>query len=173
MDIKIIEDALKDYKRKKSFIETTKARIEVFEKALNSSEQDNWDVFLYASPTERMLSGASSGQGSSVEYTLLRGEKRAERLKQWIKDEQSKIYPLEIEVGQIEGAMEALTKQQKHIIECKYFEEMFWRDIEISFNDTFRQQNYITVSGIRKMNSEALDILAGILKPFYERFKTA
>ncbi|NQS76143.1 MAG: hypothetical protein HQP61_06855 [Peptococcaceae bacterium] len=35
----------------------------------------------------------------------------------------------------------------------------------ISINDTFRKQNYITIAGIRKINYEALEVLAGILCP--------
>lgn len=36
MDIKIIENALRDYKRKKSVIETTLARVETFKEAINN-----------------------------------------------------------------------------------------------------------------------------------------
>lgn len=171
MDIKVVENALKDYKRKKSLIETTKARIEIYKKALNSPDT-NWDVFLYSSPTERMLSGARDRQGGSpVEYALIKGEKRVERLKNWIQDEKSRIYPLEVETEQVEIAMKALTKQQRFIVECKYFEDMFWRDIEIGFNDTFRQQNYISQDGLKKVNREALELLAEILEPYFNRFK--
>lgn len=68
--------------------------------------------------------------------------------------------------------MAALTKQQRFIVECKYFERMFWNDIEINYNDKFsRPKNYITVSGIRKMNTEALELLAEILEHYYNRFK--
>lgn len=48
---------------------------------------------------------------------------------------------------------------------------MFWNDIELNFNNKYRQKNYITVSGIRKMNAEALELLGEILKPYYNRFK--
>lgn len=171
INIKTIEDALKDYKRKKSVIETTKERIKIFQDAINNPEHH---YGLFVGPIREP--GMPYGKGkrtSPVEYKVLAREEEVELLKIWIIEEKSKIYPLQIEVAQIETAMKALSKQQKHVIECKYFESMFWRDIELSFNETFRQQNYITVSGIRKINTEALNILADILKPFYKRFKTA
>lgn len=172
MNIKTLEDALRDYKRKKSIIETTKERIKVFKEAL-SQPKLHWGIFL-GSPMELGMPRGSGFKGTStVEYEVLSEEGEMEMLKQWVRDEQSRIYPLEVEVGQIEGALGALTKQQRFIVEVKYFEGMFWRDIEISFNDTFRQQNYITVAGIRKINYEALEVLADILKPYYNRFKTA
>lgn len=177
MDIKIIEKALEDYKRKKSVIETSLERIEVFRRALNSPETgpEKWDIFLYQSPTERMLRGPiqKGSDGSPVEWAYLQGEKRIERLKNWIKDEESKIYPLQVEVKQIEIALEALTKQQRYVIECKYFEKMFWRDIEKNFNETFRNQNYITFERLKSINKEALAILSEILEPYYNRFKIA
>lgn len=172
MNIKAVEESLKDYKRKKSVIETTKERIKVFQDAINNPEH-HYGLFLGPVREPGMPSGKGYKRTSPVEYKVLTREKEVELLKIWIKEEKSKIYPLQIEVAQIETAMKALNRQQKHVIECKYFESMFWRDIELSFNETFRQQNYITVSGIRKINTEALNILADILKPFYKRFKTA
>lgn len=171
MDLKIIEDALRDYKRKKSVIDTTRERIKVFQNALEHPE-DHWGIFLGSSWAIGIPRGEGYGGTSAVEFSVLTEEEERELLKQWISDEQSRIYPLEVEVRQIEGALSALTKQQRFIIECKYFEEMFWRDIEISFNNTFRQQNYITYEGLKKINKEAVEVLAGILEPYYMRFKT-
>lgn len=168
MDIKIIENALKDYKRKKSVIETTLARVENYKKAINDPESFT-HIFL-GSPREPGMPRGTGGS-SSVEIVVENKEEAIELLRQWIKDDQSRIYPYQIEKEQIDGAMGALTTQERFIVECKYFENMFWRDIEINFNDKFRQQNYITVSGIRKMNSEALELLARILEPYYMRFK--
>lgn len=88
-----------------------------------------------------------------------------------LNDDKSRIYPYQIEKEQIDAALGALTKQQRFIIECKYFEDMFWRDIEINFNEKFRGQNYITVEGIRKMNRQAIELLAMILEPYYSRFR--
>ena len=168
MDIKIIENALRDYRRKKSVIETTLARIENYKETRDNPESYT-RIFLNSQREPGMPRGTSNA--SSVEIAITDKEEAIETLRDWIKDDQSRIYPLQIEKEQIDGAMGALTTQERFIIECKYFENMFWRDIEINFNDKFRQQNYITVSGIRKMNSEALELLARILEPYYMRFK--
>ena len=168
MNIKIVGCALRDYKRKKSMIETTLERIEVFKKAINNPDKYR-GLFLGQNKEPGMPRGTS--QGSEVEFKLLTKEQERELIKNWIKDDKSRIYPLQIELEQIDVAMNALTNQERYIIECKYFEGMIWRDIEISFNNKLRQKNYITVAGIRKMNTESLKLLAKILEPYYNRFK--
>lgn len=167
MDIKIIEKALRDYKRKKSVIETTLLRIEQFKKAIE--DPDSFSAVLLGTSREPGMPRGSGG--SSVEIAISNKEKAIELLREWINDDKSRIYPYQIEKEQIDAALGALTKQQRFIIECKYFEDMFWRDIEINFNEKFRGQNYITVEGIRKMNRQAIELLAMILEPYYLRFK--
>ena len=169
MDIKIIiESALKDYKRKKSIIETTLLRIENFKEAIKDPDSFR-GVFRDTSKTLGMP--RSDGRGSYIEREVIDKEEAVELLKEWIEDDSSRIYPYQLEIEQIDTALEALTKPQKYIIECKYFEDMFWREIEISFNDRFRTSNFITSEGIRKLNRQALDLLVNILEPYYNRFK--
>lgn len=168
MDIKVIERGLRDYKRKKSVIETTLLRIEAFKEAIEDPESFR---AIMPSPTMSLGMPKGSGGSSSVEIAVTDKEKAIELLQEWIRDDKSRIYPYQIEIEQIDAALLALTKQERYIIECKYFEGMFWRDIEINLNDKFRQQNYITVEGIRKINKQALELLARILEPYYNRFK--
>lgn len=170
MDVKIIERALRDYRRKKSVIETTLARIKSYKDAINNPEEHR-GLFLGTSREPGMPTGKGYKPTSMVEHEVISDEKQVEILKQWIKDDSSRIYPLQIEKEQIDAAMGALTKQQRYIVECKYFEDMFWRDIEINFNDKFRGQNYITYEGLKKINKEAIDLLTSILEPYYTRFK--
>lgn len=169
MDIKIIETGLKDYKRKKSIVETTLLRIDTYKAAIEDPDSFT-HVFLGTSRELGMPRG--TGKGSSVEMAVTNKEQAIELLRQWITDDKSRIYPYQIELEQINAAMGALNRQQKFIIECKYFEDMFWREIEIPFNDTFRGQNYITYEGLKKINKQTLDILATTLKPYYSRYKT-
>lgn len=168
MNIKVIENALRDYKRKKSIIETTLLRIDAFKKAIEDPESFEY-VVLNSSRELGMPRGTSGG--SSVEIAIEDKEKSIELLREWIKDDKSRIYPYQIEKEQIDAALGALNIQERFIIECKYFERMFWNEIEISFNDKFRQKNYITESGLKKMNTEALELLLEILEPYYNRFK--
>ena len=166
MDIKIIESALRDYRRKQSVVETTLARIENYKETKN-----NPDSFTHIFPEQSREPGMPKGTGISslVENAVTNKEKAVYILNQWIKDDCSRIYPYQIELEQLNGALNALTKQQRFIIECKYFEGMFWKDIEVLINDKFRQRNFITVSGIRKLNTEALIMLRNILKTYYSR----
>lgn len=169
MNVKTIENALRGYKRKESIIETTLLRIEAFKKAIENPESFEY-VILNSSRELGMPRGTSGG--SSVEIAIEDKEKSIELLREWIKDDKSRIYPYQIEMEQLDGALGALNAQERFIIECKYFEGMFWRDIEIAFNDKFRQKNYITESGLKKMNTEVLELLVEILGPYYSRFKT-
>ena len=170
MNIKTIEAALKDYKRKKSVIETALLRIENYQEAINDPESFT-HIFL-GSSRELGMPRSTGKLTSSVELAITDKEKAVELLKEWIKDDKSRIYPYQIELEQINAALVALNKQERFIIECKYFEDMFWNDIELNFNNKHRQKNYITVSGLKKMNSEAIELLSEILKPYYNRFKT-
>lgn len=170
MEIKTIENALRDYRRKKSVVETTLARIENYKEAIENP--DSFTHIFLGSPVEPGMPRGTGKKISTVELAITDKEEALETLRQWIKDDNSRIYPYQIELEQIDGALNALTMQERFIIECKYFENMFWRDIEINFNDKFRQQNYITVEGIRKMNRQALELMARILEPYYTRFKT-
>lgn len=170
MDIKIIERALRDYKRKKSVIETTLLRIKTYEETIQ--DPDSFSAVLLGTSRELgMPSSGNGGGGSTVEFAVTDKERSIELLREWINDDKSRIYPYQIEVEQIDAALGALTMQERYIIECKYLEGMFWNEIEINFNNKFRQKNYITTSGIRKMNSDALNMLSKILEPYYNRFK--
>lgn len=169
MNIRVIEAALRDYKRKKSIIDTTLLRIEQFKKAIK--EPLSYNGVLLGTSREPGMPSSGNGGGSSVEFAVENEERAAELLEEWIKDDQSRIYPYQTEKEQIDAALGALTMQQRYIVECKYFEGMFWRDIENNFNSKFRGHNYITTSGIRKMNTEAINMLTKILEPYYDRFK--
>lgn len=171
---KYIEDRLKEYKENCSTIETTLSRVRAYEKAL-----ENPTSYTQISFSTQSDIGSIKGKGgvpsSPVEQEVIRKENdeinNARTLKEWIKDDLSRIYPLQVEKEQIDGALNALTEQQRYIIECKYFENMMWRDIENSLNDKFRQQNFITDSGIKKINTKSLEMMEKILGLYYSRLR--
>lgn len=169
MNIKTTENKLRALKKNQCIIKTTLERIEVYKRALNNPEEHK-GIFQGTNREPGMPSGKGYKPTSPVEYEVLSEEKQADILKQWIKDEHSRIYPLQIEVEQLTGALNALTEQQRYIIECKYFENMIWRDIEMNYNDKYRQQNYITFEGLKNKNRESLQTITRILKPYYDRF---
>ena len=97
MDIKVIERVLRDYRRKKSVVETTLARIENYKKAINDPESFT-HIFL-GSPIEPGMPKGTGIKVSPVEMTITDKEEQIETLRQWIKDDQSRIYPYQIELN--------------------------------------------------------------------------
>lgn len=168
-----IEDRLKEYKEKNSVIETTLSRIKAYEAALEDPLSYT-QISFNTQGDMGEIKGIGGIPTSPVEQELLRKESDQshviETLKTWIEEDKSRIYPYQVEKEQIDGALNALTEQQKYIIECKYFENMMWRDIEINLNDKFRQQNFITDSGIKKINNKSIELITKILCTYYNRF---
>lgn len=168
MNVKTIENALRNYKRKKSVVETALSRIGAYKQALENPD-DFITVYLTSSREPGMPRG-NNAQHSITEAMTISKDQAIRKLQEWTREEQSKIYPLQLEIEQIDGALNALSYQERYIVESKYFEGMFWREIEIGFNKKFRQANYITYEGLKKMNKESLQELARILEPFYQKF---
>lgn len=162
-----LDKILKSYKRKKAYVETTLARIEAYKYALEHPEI-RYNEYCISSRELGMPRGSGFG-GSAIEKYVVSEEKMNELLEQWIGEDESRVFPIKLEINQLENAMSYLTEQEKYVIDFKYFECMNWKDIEISFNSKYRQQNYITESGLRKINSKALAKLHEILEPFYSR----
>lgn len=162
---KIVEAELRDFKRKKSVIETTLLRIEAYEKAIVDPERFS-GIMPVKSREPGMPNG--SGYGSYIEKFITDKEEAKEMLREWIEDDKSRIYPLQIEAEQINGALNALSPQKRYVIECKYFEEdMTWRNIEAGFQERFKSD--IGCERLRKMKKESLKALVQILHPFYSR----
>jgi hypothetical protein len=169
-----IEKVLREYKMKKAAVETTNARIEQYKWAMSHPEEWYKD-YIPDSSSVLGLPGRPKGSPapSSVETFVDDKELNSDILKSWIRKEESRIFLTKLEVTQIEIALNSLNKQERYIIELKYFDDMFWRDIEVSFNGVFRAKNYVTFETLKKMNKDALSKLTIILEPFYDNFKIA
>lgn len=166
-----IEDKLKNYKKNRAEVNTTLQRIAVWEDMLKKGDMNK---FVNTPSSTLGMPKAPIRQTSSVESIAQESEVTRELVEQWIEDEKSRIFLAKLEVEQIEEAMKALNGKQKFIIESKYFEGWIWRTIERSFNDRYATDgNYITESGLRKINADAIGVLEDILRPFYEQFKIA
>lgn len=169
MDLKKkVEASLRNYKTNISKIETTLLRIETYKEALDNP--DLHDGLFLGKSKEPGMPRSNNFFTSSVEDEVLTLEEQNKILKQWIKDDKSRIYPLQIEVEHVKMALAALSDSERYIIECKYFENMFWRDIEVKYNDKYRTKNYITYEGLKRVNKDILENLCNILSPYYFRF---
>lgn len=155
---------------KKTIVETTIARIDQYKNAINYPEL--WENEFVQESKELGMPGAPLRDTSSpVERIITKKELTVEILKEWIRQDESRIFMYKLEIEQLEKALEVLTSQEKYIIECKYFNNMFWRDIELSINNNIRQTNYVTQGRLKQINKEAIDKLRIILEPFYAQFR--
>ncbi|WP_045517745.1 hypothetical protein [Clostridium sporogenes] len=165
-----IEEVLKEYRGKKSIVETTLARIEAYRYALAHPEIIAENYYNVNTKEPGMPGAPLRNTSSPIERGIEIKELTEEAIKEWIEEDESRIFFYQLEVEQIEKALQGLTHQEKYIVELKYFDSMFWREIERNFNDKFRQNNYITTSGLRKMTNRALAKLKETLAPFYNRY---
>ena len=166
-----IEKRLREYKIKKSKVETALARIEAWNNALNNPEEVT--AIYRTSSKELGMPRSSNPSGITLDNEITDIEQGQELIREWIKEDESRISPLKLEVEQIEIALRSLTIGERYVIECKYFDNMFWNNIEINYNERFRGKNYVTVARLRQINKEALDKLVDILSVFYKRYDIA
>lgn len=163
----ILEERLKLYKKHKAEVVTTLQRIMVWEKALKSGEL--WLFESSVSVVEGMPHATTTT--SPTERTASRREVTAELVQEWIDEDKSKMRFKTVEIEQIDEALKALTREQRTIVEAKYFESETWRSIEISFNEKYSVGRiYIQVNGLKIINKDALDILWQILGPLFQRY---
>jgi len=163
----ILEERLKLYKKHKAEVITTMQRVSVWEEALKSGE-----LWLFENSVSRILGMPHSITTTSpTEQTVNQREVTAELVQEWIDEDKSKIRYKTVEIEQIDEALKALTREQRTVIESKYFEAESWRSIEILFNEQYSVGRiYIQTDGLKLINREALEILWQILGPLFQRY---
>lgn len=165
-----VEKLLENYKQNKSLMETTLARIQAYKDKLKCNDLESC-VYVNSYNNLGMPKAPLPSNKSIVEAVLVNSQLNADVIQQWIKEDQSRIWFIILEVEQIEAAMGALQESERFIIECKYFEKMFWRNIEYAYNNKFRDTNTVTTEMLRKMCKEALDKLDRILDTFFKQWR--
>jgi hypothetical protein len=165
-----LEKILREYKTKKSIVDTTKARIQAYTEAIANPELiSSWNYDLNS--RELGMPGSPLRNTSSpIEREICANELTVEIIKEWIKDDKSRIYRYNLQINIIDGVLKALTGQERYIITLKYFERMNWNNIEISFNDQFKQKNDITSGQVKNINCQALENLLQVITPLESTF---
>lgn len=108
---------------------------------------------------------------SPTESAMCRKEVTTELVQEWIDEDKSRMRYKNVEIEQIEEALKALTREQRTIIESKYFNGMTWRSIEVVFNNQFSVgRPTIYTEMLRKINKESLEILWEILGPLFQKY---
>jgi len=165
-----LEKILREYKTKKSIVNTTIARIEAYTEAINNPELiSSWNYSI--NTRELGMPGSPTRNISSpVEMEICATELTIETIEEWIVEDRNRIYKSNLQINIIEGALKALTEQEKYIIGLKYFEKMNWNNIEINFNNQFKQKNDITSGQARNINEQAIENLLQIITPLKSTF---
>ncbi|MDF2878613.1 MAG: hypothetical protein K0S30_1709 [Clostridia bacterium] len=164
-----IAKKLREYKYKKSLVDTTLARIEQYKYAIAHPElRENY--FSISNREIGMPGAPLRSTASPIEKIVVENELTEEILNEWIREDRSRIFIIKLEIDQIDIALEgSLTKQERAIIKWKYFDNMFWKDIEINYNNEFRQKNYVSQERLKQNNKDSLKTLEYILAPFYKQ----
>lgn len=165
-----LEKILREYKTRKSIVDTTKARIQAYRDAITNPELiSSWSYSI--NTRELGMPGAPlRNTSSTVEKEVCATILTVELIKEWIAEDKSRIYRYNLQINIIEGALMALTGKERYIIGLKYFERMNWNNIEINFNNQFKQKNDITSAQARKINDQALESLLQIITPLESTF---
>lgn len=164
------EKILREYKTKRSIVDTTKARIQAYKDTIANPELiSSWS---YSNNTRELgMPGAPLRNTSSpIEREVCANELTLDIIREWIKEDKSRIYRYNLQINIIESALTALTGKERYIIGLKYFERMNWNNIEINFNNQFKQKNDITSAQARKINDQAIESLLQIITPLESTF---
>lgn len=165
-----LEKILREYKIKKSIIDTTNARIQAYTDAIKNPELiASWGYSI--NTRELGMPGAPLRNISSpVEREICDNELTIEIIQEWIEEDRNRIYRLNLQIGIIENSLQALTTQERYIIKMKYFEKMNWNNIELNFNNEFKQKNDITSEQTKKINAQSINNLLKIFIPLENIF---
>lgn len=163
----ILEERLKLYKKHKAEVNTTLQRITVWEEALKAGE-----LWLFENSITRIIGMPhATSTTSPTESIACSREVTREMVEAWIDEDRSKMRFKTLEMEQIDEALKALTREQRTVVESKYFEVMTWRNIEIEFNNRHCVGRIcITKEMLMKINKESLEVLWEILGPLFQRY---
>lgn len=156
-----IEKSLKEYKKNKGKIETAEQRCQYWQECLDTMTDEEIALEFVYQQEDRYGMPKAKNTESPVERKIVFQEVTREMVKQWIRDDQSRIRPIKQEIKQIEIALGSLTEEENYIIECKCIDNWKWFQVEFSFNDKFKRE--ITVEQLRKIKLKAIKKMEEII----------
>lgn len=158
-----IEKALRNYRKNKGKIETVEERCNYWQYCLDTMSDDEIKSEFIYNENDTYGMPKSKNNSSPVETKIITREVTREMVKQWIKDDKSRIRPLQHEVKQIEIALGSLTEEENYVIECKCIDNWKWVQVEIGFNEKYRNKNEITIEQLRKIKLKAIKKMEEII----------
>lgn len=151
-----LEETLKNYKKIKGKIEIIVARCEHWKHCLDTmTDEEIASNFIYEKSDTYGMPKTKSNE-SIVERTAIIHEVTRQMIKEWIKEDKSRLGMLEYEIKQIDIALGSLTEEENFVIECKCIDNWKWKQVEIAFNEKYRQGSEITEEGLKNIKENAL-----------------
>lgn len=134
LDLRDINDMLKKYMSNKMKITTMKERIKRWEEGIGKEEFIDVPVSNFGMPR------AKNRISSPVENQVIYQEMNERQVREMIRREKSKLSVLEQEVRKLDIAFECLSSAEMFLLECRYFLNLSWHDIENNFNQEFHTE---------------------------------
>jgi hypothetical protein len=157
-----INKELKDYKKNKGKIEVAEERCRYWQECLDTMGDDEIArEFENTPPDDRYGMPKAKDNNSPVEGTLVNTEVTREMVKQWIKDDQSRIKPLKFKIEQLDIALGSLDEKEHYIIDCKCIDGWKWWQVEIGYNEKFKTE--IQESRLKQIKIQAISKLKAII----------
>lgn len=151
-----IEKALKNYNENKGRIEAAQARCDLWQYCLDTMTDEQIALeFIYTEGDTYGMPRARTNE-SPVEKEVVRHEVTREMVKRWIKDDESRMVPVKYEIKLIDIGLGSLTEEENYVIKCKCVEGWNYKQVEISFNNEFRNEDKITTERLKKIKKQAL-----------------
>ncbi|MBO5004894.1 MAG: hypothetical protein J6D03_06615 [Clostridia bacterium] len=158
-----IEKALRDYRKNKGKIETSEERCRYWQECLDTMTDDEIAKEFVDTQPDTYGMPKARNNNSPVEKEIVAHEVTREMVKQWIKDDQSRIRPVKQQVKQIEIALGSLTEEENYVIDCKCIDNWKWVQVEIGFNEKYRDENKITIERLKRIKIEALKKMKDVI----------
>lgn len=158
-----IEQILKDYKKNIGKIETAEERCKYWQECLDTMTDEEIALeFIYTEGDTYGMPRTRSNE-SIVEKEVVFHEVTRQMVKQWIKDDKSRIRPLKQQVKQIEIALGSLTEEENYVIECKCIDNWKWHQVETGFNEKYRDKDKVTTERLKRIKIESLKKMEEII----------
>ncbi|MDO4282362.1 MAG: hypothetical protein Q4D02_01885 [Clostridia bacterium] len=152
LTLKDINDMLKNYMKNKAKVSTIKERINNWE--------NNKDILDFVDVPEYNLGmpRAKNKISNPIENQVIYKEMNKKQVEELIEIEKSKLFSLEREVKKLENAFSILSDKEMFLIECRYFENRSWENVEYNFNRKFKMK-----STKKRLQNQIADIKKKIL----------
>lgn len=132
---------LKGYKKVKAELTIRQERIRIWTDVIENNNTDKILEIFSDTPEDTFgMPKAKYRKTSPVEVELFKKEDSISTIKKIINKERDIVVSMEYRISRIEIGLNALTEEERFIINCKYIENMRWEHIEDAYNSKFRKK---------------------------------